>query len=580
VVAYHFCQADNAPTCLVPELVHSLAAQLAQAPQLAAYYQHLKASPAARALVSLPSCRADPSAALLQGVLRPLARLASPAPGAAPLLLLVDGLCEAEQHRPDTGPGLTAFLAAHLALLPAWLRLVATGRPALPAPPPGLERLELAGPEAEGDLREYVLARCAAGPAVLASVRGAGEEPQARLAHYLATRARGCFLYVKLIIDFIERGQLVIKSGSFKVLPQTLSEVFHLAFNLKFSSSQSYGPAGELLAAVLACLTPPSQQELHAACSAPATVPLTRDQFLATYRTVAEWLVPRSDGSLMLFHPTLRDWLLGRRDGDSGKFLPDLRAGHTALALALARRPAPLRPDRVLQLGHHVLKAGMFRGLGAGELGSRDLQAAFLALAAGDPSPGLAAPRNLHSPLTKVSRLLLLAGADPDLAVEEGGEAVPLLVLHAGRGHLQMVSLLLEFCARVEPSALGRACGADHTEVARLLLACGAAPGPGAVEVAAAAGHLGPVQLLAGEGAGGLQEALTAALASDRPEVAAWLLTQPGVSPDSPDGEGRLPLEVEGSWWIAGAMQPPPLDFPHIPFIQLSDNYLAISHGQ
>ena len=34
IVAYHFCQADNAPTCLVPEFVHSIAAQLSQAPQL------------------------------------------------------------------------------------------------------------------------------------------------------------------------------------------------------------------------------------------------------------------------------------------------------------------------------------------------------------------------------------------------------------------------------------------------------------------------------------------------------------------------------------------------------------------
>ena len=32
VVAYHFCQADNAPTCQVAEFVHSLAAQLCQAP--------------------------------------------------------------------------------------------------------------------------------------------------------------------------------------------------------------------------------------------------------------------------------------------------------------------------------------------------------------------------------------------------------------------------------------------------------------------------------------------------------------------------------------------------------------------
>ena len=42
VLLFHSCQADNAPTCLVPNFVHSLAAQLSQAPQLAPYYRHLK----------------------------------------------------------------------------------------------------------------------------------------------------------------------------------------------------------------------------------------------------------------------------------------------------------------------------------------------------------------------------------------------------------------------------------------------------------------------------------------------------------------------------------------------------------
>lgn len=41
VVAYHFCQADNNSTCLIPEFVHSLAAQLCQAPQLTMYRQHV-----------------------------------------------------------------------------------------------------------------------------------------------------------------------------------------------------------------------------------------------------------------------------------------------------------------------------------------------------------------------------------------------------------------------------------------------------------------------------------------------------------------------------------------------------------
>ena len=43
VVAYHFCQADNADTCRVPEFVHSLAAQLSQCPRLASYRRLLQA---------------------------------------------------------------------------------------------------------------------------------------------------------------------------------------------------------------------------------------------------------------------------------------------------------------------------------------------------------------------------------------------------------------------------------------------------------------------------------------------------------------------------------------------------------
>lgn len=37
VVAYHYCQADNTYTCLVPEFVHSIAALLCRSHQLAAY---------------------------------------------------------------------------------------------------------------------------------------------------------------------------------------------------------------------------------------------------------------------------------------------------------------------------------------------------------------------------------------------------------------------------------------------------------------------------------------------------------------------------------------------------------------
>ena len=125
VVAYHFCQADNAPTCRVAELVHSLAAQLSQAPQLTDYHSYLQSHPASLALLSPRHCAAQPDTVLRSAVLQPLASLPQP-PGHC--LVLLDGLCEAEQHRPDYGDTVASFLLSHLHLFPPWLRLVLTSR--------------------------------------------------------------------------------------------------------------------------------------------------------------------------------------------------------------------------------------------------------------------------------------------------------------------------------------------------------------------------------------------------------------------------------------------------------------------
>jgi hypothetical protein len=75
----------------------------------------------------------DPETALLDGILRPLAalqragRLTAVAPAA---LILLDGLCEAELHRPDYGDTIAGFLARHLDSFPPWLKVVCTVRTA------------------------------------------------------------------------------------------------------------------------------------------------------------------------------------------------------------------------------------------------------------------------------------------------------------------------------------------------------------------------------------------------------------------------------------------------------------------
>lgn len=75
MVAYHYCQADNTYTCLVPEFVHSIAALLCRAHQLGAYRELLLKDPHLQSMLSLRSCVQDPMAAFRRGVLEPLANL-------------------------------------------------------------------------------------------------------------------------------------------------------------------------------------------------------------------------------------------------------------------------------------------------------------------------------------------------------------------------------------------------------------------------------------------------------------------------------------------------------------------------
>jgi len=252
VVAYHFCQVDNAPTCLVPEFVHSVAAQMAQAPRFAAYHRLVASRPGLQRLLSLPGCVADPSAALVNGILDPLRSLADSGrlsgPGQA--LLVVDGLCDAELHRPDYGPTLASFLSSHLGQFPHWLKVVCTVRSGAPigeavARSLPFQRLSLDKTDVDErlnkDMSDYVALRINRSRELSVNITPTVKvdgSPQARITHHLTMAARGCFLYVKMALDLLERGHLVVKSASFNVLPTTLSQIYLLEFNLRFPSEK------------------------------------------------------------------------------------------------------------------------------------------------------------------------------------------------------------------------------------------------------------------------------------------------------------------------------------------------------
>ena len=107
---------------------------------------------------------------------------------------------------------------------------------------------------------------------------------------------------------------------------------------------------------------------------------------------------------------------------------------------------------------HHLLKSHLFKQCPNTQLSPRQLQACFTSLAADNVTAALACPRNLYSPLVKVvtkyylgiiitivlqccvqvSRLLLLAGADPNHLVTS--TSCCLLAVHCSRGHTDMVT--------------------------------------------------------------------------------------------------------------------------------------------
>ncbi|KPU78440.1 uncharacterized protein Dana_GF10397, isoform E [Drosophila ananassae] len=525
MVGYHFCQADANLTCQVPDFVHSLAAQLCQAPQLTAYRDYLLSEPHLQDILSVRECIADAERVMKLAILEPLAQLhrAGKIP-AKVAVIVVDALCEAEYHRPDHGHTIASFLAQLTPHFPAWLKLVATVRTQMLelVKAPSYTQLTLdswASSQAlQQDMLDYIAARLADSPEIRMNIGGGGvggaqssqgSQSQTKFVSHLQSLSRGSMLYAKLILDLIARGQLVIKSSSYKVLPVSLAQIFLLHFNLRFPTARSFEQAAPILNICLAALYPLTLDEIYYSMEALShgQEPLSWPEFMQRFKLLDGFLIKRLDNTYMFFHSSLREWLMRRDEGESSKFLCDARLGHAAIAFRLSRLQAPLSPQLTLELGHHMLKAHLYGGCSQAVLSPRDLQSYWLAGAADNISGSLGALRNVYSPNLKVSRLVLLAGASPNHRTDYMGGA-PILCIAAHEGILPMVSLLLEFGADVgltnsqgcTPLILAAMRG--HCDVVRPLVAAGSSLGQlditqrCALVHAARMGHLSVVKYL------------------------------------------------------------------------------------
>ncbi|BFZ22422.1 hypothetical protein BsWGS_25461 [Bradybaena similaris] len=487
VVAYHLCQADNNTTCMVADMVSSLAAQLARAPQLVAYKELLLQEPQLQNLLSIRECVQNPSLSFLKGILEPLRTLKNGGKiYSDSCIILVDSLNEAEFHKPDYGDTIASFLCRHANKFPSWLKLVVTVQTALQDITSSLQLhriyLDRHGDQSENvakDIADYVNHRVSISPYIRNNIAINGrfdKDLQARFSSHIQGLCKGSFLYAKLVLDLIERGHLVPKSSNYKLLPVNLSEVFLLHFNLKFSSVRAFERVSTILGVCLAALYPLTLEDIFLTVNSGFTHRyLSWDDFLQRMDMLSGFLYRRRDNTFMFFHPAFREWLIRRDEADSPKFLCDLRNGHALMAFRLSRVSSPLSPDKTIELGHHILKAHIYKTISR-QLGysSRDMQAYWMCLSSRSLNEALVSHRNIYSPNVKVSRLILLSGGNPNSRTEYLNNA-PILCVAAREGFADMVSLLMEFGA--DPNAasetgmtpLCHAAAAGHREVMRML---------------------------------------------------------------------------------------------------------------
>ncbi|KAJ6636025.1 Protein TANC2 [Pseudolycoriella hygida] len=489
VVAYHFCQADNNSTCLVPDFIHSLAAQLCQAPQLSNYRDYILGEPNLQNILSVKECVANPERAMKMGILEPLVTLKRTGKiSAKNCIILIDALCEAEYHRPDHGDTIASFLAKMTEYFPSWLRIIATIRTEMLEFVKGLPYTKMtldswsSNESLQKDILDYITFRMHHSAIIQKNTNAGRESGHPKFAQHLLGLCRGSFLFAKLSLDLIEGGYLVIKSSSYKVLPVSLAQIFLLHFNLKFPTTTAYDKVFNIINVCLAALYPLTMSEIfHSVNALQASDPMDWNEFVFRFKQLSGFLIKRIDNTYMFFHPSFREWLIRRDEGESTKFLCDLRMGHAGLAFKLSRIQAPLDAEQALELGHHILKAHIYRNA-PNHQSPRDLQSYWITSVTNCISSALCTLRNVYSPNVKVSRLLLLAGASPDFVTNFLGKA-PILCIAAHEGNVSMVKLLLEFGADVElansqgctPLILAASNG--HCDVVRQLVAAGCSLG-------------------------------------------------------------------------------------------------------
>nr|CAD2157311.1 unnamed protein product [Meloidogyne enterolobii] len=300
----------------------------------------------------------------------------------------------------------------------------------------------------------------------------------------LVNRVHANFLSIHLTVDLLAEGRLSFASLSDDA---NLSQIYELYFRHKFSSPANFSSnLSPILSVLIASLNPLSIEELVNILNISFdSINLENIESL-TERIMSLWPligINPFNKQIVAMHSSLREWLLN--DGNNTEYSIDIRNGHILIALWIVtttRRNTPkASSEQIFELAHHLLKANPHKyaqpelvnsKIGIKMPWGRDAQIKWLKLATEeegneeinknseseenkeekDKSSKLMENALLYRPNifytnSKISKLLLLAGANPNAHQWFNGESEPLLSAFTRAGNVEMIKLLLKFGA-------------------------------------------------------------------------------------------------------------------------------------
>ena len=313
ILGFHFIQSGDSSTADVPRFINSLAAQLTQHPALRAYRDLLINRQDLTDLLSIPLLCKDPKIGLQKGILDPLEQLYRQQKLELDYgIIVVDGLDMEEDDKMKVAT-IAEFLTMNLLRFPSFLKLLVSHRTLRSELTELMHLTNLSLDLSEGefiednriDLQDYIENRIFSSASIQSHIHTVQTRRKTKLIVKIVEfiLEKESYLYAKLFLNLLEAGYITIKSESFKAVPQSLEEIFHLMLSFQFPASSSYNLISGLLSTLMASSYPLSLVE--AAFILNIDIGALKNEHLK----IKNLIITRSDGSLMFLHGTLADWL-------------------------------------------------------------------------------------------------------------------------------------------------------------------------------------------------------------------------------------------------------------------------------